>query len=609
MATLTLPTFSDVVRRAIVLEPLTGPKDVFYYLDRFPEEIYNKSPDSHLYKYLRSLLGEAGANWLKKNHFEARVMLEEFGIDAFDLDRFFGSPFAFGRIVDEQLDEDPYGVIPRADWEIIKAKNAKYRNRALDYINGVRGGNTPLGMRLVARAGLGHDAEIVENYRFLFDQHSDDLLGLDYYGKTLTTEEMVVLPRREIGRSEQQMVSISGTPNLPNAGTFQLFYDTKFTDILNYNASSDEVRVALEAIVGEGNVTVTGGPGPLYPWLITFQGALSNRDVAELDVPFHDLTFDGQPVNINVSTLIGGQEAVDEVVAIAPKDQFTLQAAIDRIRAQTTLMTLGAARGMRSRTQAKTITASSEYTEVLRFVRGNPVVPWPVPDSPYWIEPRIEKQAPRISGDLQYHYTGFHSVIGVEGSSFSDTNITPDMAVADYHEPLFITSATDRGGAVAMVNGVYPQEYKDLPGVPPIRYNDDQFWESVDWDLNGASRGQEEDEWLIFKFQFVRCCNYVSFDIVRDDIEVTIDYDAYDGTDERLWVPVTKVEPYPNRLVRHTDSSTNTWASVGLTFTNRKQELVWTRALRMRFHRTDSSQDHWGYPIKIRNFRAARNVA
>lgn len=654
MTDIQLPQYSEVVRRNILLEPLGGPKDVFYYLDTFPDEIYTKSPDSHLYKFMRALLGESGVNWLKKGYLETRIQLEEIGLESFDLDKFFGSPFAFGRIVEEQLGEDPYGIIPKDQWEQIKAKNARYRNRALDYMNGARAGNTVEGMRLVAKAGLGHDVEIVENYRFLFDVHSDDPLGLTHFGKTLSTEEMIVLPRREIGMNEQQMISISGNPNPPNGGGFYFIYNgrasfmyphpdrlavgnttpgydvttpsgtTSYTTV-PFDGTRDHVRLALECIpdIPVGSVNVEGGPGPLLPWIITFQGALAQRDVPELQLvstlglfgnPADPATRNStNPVTVTVTTLQGGHESINEVVDLAPNEAHNLMSAVDRIRPQTTIMTIGQAPGLRERTVWQQADSSSEFVEVVRFVSGNPNISWPkttLTNPQYWIEPYKEKQAPRVAGDLQYHYTGFHNITSVEASSTIDLNQSPDRILADYAEPLFITATTEIANkAVSLINGVYPQDYKDLPGSPRIRYKDEQFWASKNWNIQGFLRGQEQDEWVTIRFPFVKCVNYVSLDIFRDDVQIDIEYDAYDGVSDSLWVPVTPVDPYSNVIVRHLSTTENSWASLGLTFTNSRNDLIWTRGLKFTFKHLDSSPGHWGYPIKVRNLRVARNVS
>lgn len=623
MATVGIPGFSDTVRQNFLLEPLGGPRDTFYYLHRFPEEIYNKSPDTHLYKFMRALLGENGVNWIKKNHFEARVGLEELGVDMFDLDAYYGSPFGFGRILEEEFEDDPFSLIDKTQWEQIKAKNARYRNRALDYMNGARAGNTPLGMRLAAKSGLGHDVEIIENYKYLFDVHSDDPLGLTYYGKTLSTEEMIVLPRREVGSSEIQQVYIYGEPNAPNTGSFYFLYNGIYSnlytyeyddgggiDVLNtipWNGTRDHVRLALEAIpeIGPGNVDVQGGPGPNLPWAITFTGQLAARDVPELQI-IHNLSYSGdldQPIVAKVVTLYGGREAIDEVVNIPPKDEYTLQSAVDRIRAQTTIMTLGESRGLRERNNWNVAAATSEYTEVVRYVTGASFVKWPAPDPArtyLWIESAVEKEAPRVYNDLQYHYMGWHNIASVESSSnFLSTasTITPDQALADYAEPLHVTSATENpaGQAASFVNGIYPTEYQDLPGVPPVRYAAEQYWSSL------ARAG---DEYLTILLPFVSCINYVSMDINRDPVQVDIDYDLRDQGEDAVWTPVTPVEPYSNVLTPSLDQMAATWASVGLTFTQGNGGLIWTRAIKIKLSRIGT----YTGTIKIRNLRVGRNV-
>lgn len=620
MAEVTVPQYSELVNQNILIDELGGPKDVFYYLENFPEELYNKSPDSHLYKYMRTLLGEAGVNWLKKNYLEARIALEELGVDAFDLDKFFGNPFSFGRIIEEDLSEDPYGIIPKDEWESIKAQNARYRNRALDYVNGARAGNTLTGMQLVSKAGIGHEVEIIENYKYLFDSHSDDPMGLDYYGSTLSTEEMVILPRREVGMDEQVLISFSGN-NVPTSGSFYIVYDGIPTNAytytydpgtgpvtsstIPYSASADQIRLALESIptIDPGDVSVTGGPGPLVPWVITFQGNLSHRDISDLVLVSN--VFSGT-VAVSYRSLViqGGQEAIDEVVNIPPKDIHNLLSAVDRIRPQTTLPTVGEARGLRTRNNWQAALPSSEYSEVVRFVTGNPSVQWPTNEPEFWIRQYQELQSPRLSGDLQYHYTGFHNIAGVDVSTSSDIQDRPDKILADYVEPLFVTASTESNGrAISLINGIYPADYQNLSGIPPIRYKEEQFWSSQNWDFQGATRGMEQDEWVIIRLPFVKAINYITLDMFRDDVQIDLEYDAADGTDTQ-WVPVVPVDPYSNVLIR----GDNTWASLGLTFTDRLGQLIWTNKIRIKLHRLTSVDGYWGYPLKIRNLRLGRNI-
>jgi hypothetical protein len=491
-----IPTVRDTVDQNFLLEPLNGPQDVIYYLGRFPEEIYHKSPDSHLYKFMRAMLGENGVNWVKKNYLEARLLLEEIGIDLFDLDRFYGNIFQFGRIVEESFDDDPYGLIDKDTWEKIKAKNTRYRNRAMDFITGARAGNTPYGMRLVAKSGLGHDVEIHENYKYLYDLHSDDPLGLERIGKTTSTEEMIILPRREVG----------------------------------------------------------------------------------------DTT-----------------ESSDEVYEILPQDQYHLQQAVDRIRPQTTIMTLASARGVRQRTNWVDLYATSEYTEVVRYVTGNPNIQWPQPDLDHptlWIESQVEKEAPRIANDLQHHHTSFHdsSITASSEELTADGTVPASRALAEYPNPLLVSSTTElaNGKLASFIDGIYPTEYESLPGAQKITYRTNQYWSSL-------QRAGEES--LTLAFNELKGVNYVSFDIAKAPVEICIEYDAYDE-DTSLYVGVTPTEPYSNIISEDAQSGQNPWASLGLTFTNRQGNIILTRSLKLRFIRLG---DYEG-SIQVKNLRAGRNV-
>lgn len=83
------------------------------------------------------------------------------------------------------------------------------------------------------------------------------------------------------GTDEVQTVTITGTPT---GGTFTLTYSGQTTTAIPYNATAAALRSALEGLsnIGVGDVTVTGGPGPGTPYVVTFTGALGNTDVAQM---------------------------------------------------------------------------------------------------------------------------------------------------------------------------------------------------------------------------------------------------------------------------------------------------------------------------------------
>lgn len=607
MALAQLPVFVGTVDQDFQADRLGGPRDPFYYLvTRFPPQLYRQSPDTVLYKYMRVLLGEMGVNSLKKNSLQARLLLEEHGIELFDLDAFYGSPFKFGRILEESFTEDPTGLITREQWEIIRAKDARYRNRAQDFISGARAGNTPEGMRLIAKSGLGHDVEIIENYKFFYDVHSDDPLHLPYLGKTHSTEEFIVLPRPEISKLETQRIAVFGIPNPPNTGYFHLefngestanhtyTYDETQLSGIPYNATTDHVRLALESLdqISPGDIIVNGGPGPGTPWEVTFAGSLANTNVPTLVIHNNLGYFEGSNaipsnlIDIVVTTIQGGQEAADNVASIPDRDKYHLQQALDRIRPQASIPTVGEARGIRSRNNWKTVVASSEYSEVIRYATGTSSVIWP---DDAWITAGAETVGPRAIDDLQYHYTGFHTISTVSAVSYEEGHEPADSA-ATYAEPLFVTSTTDND---SLINGIYPLQFQNLSGVSGI-VTRNGWWSS------GFST---EDEVLELDLGVTQAINYLSFELINKPLTVNVDYDTLDSSEDRAYVPVLPLQPYNNRLANDATDQ-NVWTSMGLSFANGRGDMIFTRRLRLVFKR---EADYEG-TILVRNLRVARNI-
>jgi len=81
--------------------------------------------------------------------------------------------------------------------------------------------------------------------------------------------------------NEVQTVTITDTPT---GGTFTLTFDGHTTANIAYNASAANVQAALLALTNldTGDVTVTGGPGPGTPYVVTFGGTYANEGVPEM---------------------------------------------------------------------------------------------------------------------------------------------------------------------------------------------------------------------------------------------------------------------------------------------------------------------------------------
>jgi hypothetical protein len=110
--------------------------------------------------------------------------------------------------------------------------------------------------------------------------------------------------------SEAQTVTITGSPA---GGTFTLTYSSETTAGIAYNATAAAVQSALEALpsLSAGDVTVTGGPGPGTPYVVTFGGRLAGQNVAQMTTSGAGLTGGTTPASAVTTTTAGGGTATD----------------------------------------------------------------------------------------------------------------------------------------------------------------------------------------------------------------------------------------------------------------------------------------------------------
>lgn len=134
-------------------------------LRHFSEEIYDITPESHLSRFLKVLLGDAGAGLLRKRINIQRMRATLQGSHFYDLDRFYGPLFGIKRVPDEQLQINPYvGTATREQWDDALARDASFRSRIEQFASAIAYGPTPVGMELIAEALLAVDCEIHESY-------------------------------------------------------------------------------------------------------------------------------------------------------------------------------------------------------------------------------------------------------------------------------------------------------------------------------------------------------------------------------------------------------------------------------------------------------------
>lgn len=629
------PTFTQQVDMSVFIEPLGGPMNPLNSLDRFPDAVYHKSPDTHFVRFMYSLLGPAGLGWIKKQYLEAKLTLYERGFNNFQIENYYGDPFSFGRILEESLPEDPEGLLTREEWDIIKSKNESYRNRAVTFFNAARVGPTPKGMELAAESGLNHSAFVWENYKSLFDANSDAPLGLPHYGRTTATEEFIVIPDQVASRSEQQIISFAEAT--ATSGTFVLEFNGQRTTPLNFKASQFELEAALEALgnIGKDNVFVTGGPNP-NPFIVTFTGQLSDQDVATLIPTSNILNNLKEPIPMYVRVLVGGVETITEIVHLSDEYQHNAQTAIDHLRPLNTLPTNGTGSGSRTRQAFGSIFASSSYVESIKYVTGAEGINWPKVDTTNWIETGIEKESKKIEGDLQAHYVSYHSIAEEKASSThvgrydvrASTNfeflrnITDDSkvfnaanAVPGCASPMEITTNVENGELIPMIEGSVSAAVVEGQ-VTSVKTQ--AWWSSLE------KVAPEEDSYVI-DLGTTRIVNWLTFDLTRKPLYLRIEFDFLDAGEPQyrritLWPLGGNELIYANGTTYEGQCiyspTLPPWQTFKYFFHDNQQHNIATRYLRLTFIRPSPGEGRSEpfterdnpipYSIDMRNLRVGR---
>lgn len=660
MTSVPLPQFTDSVDLRYFIEPLNAPTAPIRGLDRFPDSLYVKTPDSHFVRFMTALLGPVGVGWLKFNLTVARLQLEATGLQQANLESFYGDPFSFGRILEEGYEDDVTGLLPIAAWQAIQAQDQAYRSRAIQFLSAARLGTSPQGMRLAAASGIGQNCEIIENYRYLFDIHSDDPLGLPFYGSSTALGEFIVVPRPAVSQTRQYVIEF-GQASLPlGANMYTISFNGSSqtldptTTLLPFSGkTATDVQFALWqfASIGPGNVSVTGGPVP-SSMTLTFTGALTNQALPPVRVSFTDVSS-GTVVEVPIDSIAGGVDPSNETVVIADADRHAMQTALDELRPVASYPTFNAASSTLRPVLWSDLTASTEYSTVVRYVTGSPSVNWPTPDSDHWIVASQETEAPQLSANLAQHYVNFHNIQSITAytdtalsdpayatnsavlSSYNSVHVGPfpemstvlpffaqyaiqyslvfsaDRALADYTEPLSVTGLSADG--TAFINNIYPADYTSLQGVPQLRYRDDAFWSS-----QARPTGAEILEIDLGTPQAV---NFITFETTRKPVNVEADYDLLDQSPKRTFAPVVNVPGFPlETSVFFDPSQGNPWEPIELYF-NDGQDVIFTRFIRLIFTRRPdsttfgrflfdtSTQTQTPWSIDVRNLRIGRNVA
>lgn len=140
-------------------------------LAHFPEELYDLRPESHLVRFLKAMLGEAGIGQLRKRYLLAQLEQSLNSTHFYDLDRFYGSLFGARRGILGALPMDPMTDVATPDgWDEIADFDARFRERIIKLAKAITLGGTPMGMQALAEALTGVECDIYEVWSMLDSQ-------------------------------------------------------------------------------------------------------------------------------------------------------------------------------------------------------------------------------------------------------------------------------------------------------------------------------------------------------------------------------------------------------------------------------------------------------
>ncbi len=394
--------FSD---NLIINEPLDGPTSVEDVMDRFPESIYQQGRDSHLYRLLTALCGDAGAGLAKKQAYAVRLLWEAEFLNFQVLDKIYAANFGFKRLRDETYPEllgNTDSITDKAlttdEWDEVQLADQSYFHRIQDFWTATRYGNSLEGMRLVAQAGTGVVCDLVPHYFYIFDQYSDNPLGLDPSGITTSTSEFVVIPHI-------------------------------------YNDSPQVYAVDRQRV-----------------W--SFSPPVLDDTVRPVPAP-----TGGDKLSVSMSY------TTDPKVYLKPEIEHNAVQLIDRLKATDTFYSFEPEDAQYNILDITTdkVASSTERLRVTRFVTGNNSVDWPPPDNTInaFIEGGVEKESGYYYGsqrETPIVFKTIESILSYTNRAYTD----PTFNTPEFYQPVDGTSPLDsyrsdhQGVFIQLLQALYP---------------------------------------------------------------------------------------------------------------------------------------------------------
>lgn len=149
-------------------------------MTHFDPDLYDVRDVSHLSRFMRALLGDAGVGQLHKRYTMTRLESTLDGTNFYDLDGFYGSIFSIPRRPGEVLPVDPMASNATPDqWDAIMSSDAAYRERIKALAASLPMAGTVDGIRAAAEAITEVECDVYETW-LLIESGYTSYVGLTY---------------------------------------------------------------------------------------------------------------------------------------------------------------------------------------------------------------------------------------------------------------------------------------------------------------------------------------------------------------------------------------------------------------------------------------------
>lgn len=294
----------------------------------FDPEIFDLTDTSHLSRFMKVLLGDAGVGQLRKQSLVNRLSTVLESTHFYDLDGFYGALLSASRKPDEVIPLNPSQNLATEDeWDDIMARDSRYRERLIKMVKALAIGGTAQGLKALAEALTNSPCDISETWKLIPEGYSngaDNTWGqveanYPLWGDLDGASWAVVSNHHQIGwegieSSDEVTITVFNDYSDisdPNEQQKQKLRDTD--DLLRvlgiFKPAGVILSVALGGDVNTMPVPIASMSADSEYWSITQKIYPKSTPQGTSDSPiFGTLSGDGQGLNMPVPPFSGSQQ-------------------------------------------------------------------------------------------------------------------------------------------------------------------------------------------------------------------------------------------------------------------------------------------------------------